>query len=137
MQRSIFSRANFEIFRVELFLLLPNTSSEEKFATEAFAEEPFVKFIFAIYELICVNVFCKNKENATFYVKLYIFQRKHTRTGHDSLKIYFANISSLKVRNLYVKYVNGGITIFYKINRRCTVIEAESIFSIPILPSNC
>ena len=71
--------------------MLPNTSSEEKFATEAFAEEFFAEFIFAIYELICLDFSCKNKENAAFYEKLYVFQRKYTRTGHDPQKIYFAN----------------------------------------------
>ena len=48
-------------------------------------------------------------------------------------KFILQTISSLKVRNLYVKYVNDGITIFCKINRS---VPTESIYSILILHSN-
>ena len=69
------------MFCIELFLLLPSTLREEKNA-KVFAEETFAKFIFAIYILhpiYSLNLFRKNKENATSYKKLYNFQYKYIK----------------------------------------------------------
>ena len=54
-------------------------------------EETFANKIFAIYDLICKNLLRKNKENATSYEKLYDFQRKLTKTEHDSQKLVLQN----------------------------------------------
>ena len=58
---------------------------------KAFAKEIFAEFIFAIYDLICKNLFRKNKANATSYEKLCDFPRKHTKTGLELQKFVLQN----------------------------------------------
>ena len=69
--------------------------------------------MFVIYVLICQNLLPQNRENTTLTKNSRIFNKNiHDKTGHDlqklvSQKFLSQAISTVKICNLYVKYVNG------------------------------
>ena len=121
-QRSIFSNASFALFLMELFFLLSNILREEKFMKEVSAEEIFAKFIFEIYDLIWQSLFCKKQG------KCYLLQesqRKYKKLGRTCKNLFRKNFFCKQFFPLrYVisnsNMLNVEITIFCRINRRCT-----------------